>query len=157
MPPFLNLIQKQIYSTQGGQVQAPAKAELSHPKNCPQKGRPCPSRNEPRATTGIMPFQQCHWHSTEVRERVTTSPANLTKAVRKTSGNSFLKKKFQKKFNFFEVSLGRNPITASITQWVTGSKQQLLLSEVSHMQIHPVIELPPAGVCSHDKTTFQHN
>lgn len=67
-------------------------------------------------------------------------PANLTKAVRETSGSSFFKKKFQNKFNFFEVTSGRNQLTASIRQGVTGSKQQLLLSEVSHMQIHPVIE-----------------
>lgn len=139
MPPPLNLIKKQIYSTQGDQVQAPVKAEQWHPRMTHKRSH-CPCSNVPRATTGIhppaVPLTQGHNFPCKPHKR----GGFHSLPVRETSGNSFFKKKFRNKSNFFEVTLGRNQLTASITQRVTGSKRRLLLSEVSHMQIHPVTE-----------------
>lgn len=83
------------------------------------------NRYKPRTTAekGGSPVHRLHLCSAQAPPEGQDFSCKLQRNCRETAGSSFFKKKFQNKFNSFEVTLGRNQLIANSHAWGSDKKQ----------------------------------
>lgn len=138
----LKLVKKGTKKETKMQSASPIKATKAHRQSDPASTS---QRYEPRTTAGKGGSPGHRWRlcSAQAPPEGQDCSCKLHGNCRDTAASSFFKKKFQNKFNSFEVTSGRNQLLANGHAWgVTRNKRHLVCSGASCVWSHRLPQNP---------------